>query len=217
MGACLSTQSSEIGKLAEALAKAQGEITGAVKDSQNPFFKSNYADLASVWDACRGPLSKYGLSVIQTTESNIEAGICVITLLAHSSGQWVRGVLPILALKKDPQGVGSAITYARRYALAAIAGIAQVDDDAQSAQGRRVAPEAPGDDDGHPKDMGYRIPFGKFAKRALEEIDILELGDYVNYIEKKAEKDGKPLSGPVKEFVERAVAHIVAFENRASA
>jgi hypothetical protein len=128
-------QSESIAKLAEALSKAQGKIKGAAKDTANPFFKSKYADLASVWDACRDQLSAHGLSVIQTTEDSPD-GATVITTLSHSSGEWIRGRLTLKPVKNDPQGVGSAITYARRYALAAIVGVAPEDDDGEAASGR---------------------------------------------------------------------------------
>ena len=126
--------SEQLNDLAGALAKAQGEMVGAVKDADNPFFKSRYADLASIWDACRGPLTKYGLSVIQTTE--LSADVIVDTTLLHASGQWVRGRLQMTPVKHDPQGVGSCLTYARRYALAAMVGICPVDDDGEAASGR---------------------------------------------------------------------------------
>jgi hypothetical protein len=131
-------QSEQINELAAALAKAQGQITGALKDSSNPFFKSKYADLAACWDACRKQLSENGLSVVQTTEI-LDSQVVVATTLAHSSGQWMRGVLPVKAKDDGPQAQGSGITYARRYALAAIVGLAQIDDDAESAQGRSGA------------------------------------------------------------------------------
>ena len=131
----MSEQSEQIGELAKALAVAQGKITGALKDSSNPFFKSRYADLASVWDACRGPLSENGLAVVQLTESD-DAGVYVATTLAHSSGQWMRSRLRLQPKDSTPQGLGSAITYGRRYALAAIVGVAQVDDDGNAASGR---------------------------------------------------------------------------------
>jgi hypothetical protein len=131
----MSEQSEQIGELAKALAVAQGKITGALKDSSNPFFKSRYADLASVWDACRGPLSDNGLAVVQLTESD-DAGVYVSTTLAHSSGQWIRSRLRLTPKDSTPQGMGSAITYGRRYALAAIVGVAQVDDDGNAASGR---------------------------------------------------------------------------------
>lgn len=138
-------QSLHIGELAGALAKAQGEIKGAAKDAENPFFSSRYSDLASVWDACRGPLSVNELSVTQATDFE-DGQIVLITTLAHSSGQWTRGRLPIRPMKQvkgkgwedsqDPQSIGSAITYARRYALAAIAGVSPADDDGEAASGR---------------------------------------------------------------------------------
>jgi hypothetical protein len=128
----LETQSPSIGALAAALALAQGAMSGAKKDSENPFFRSTYADLASVWDSCRGPLSANGLSVIQTTEAEGDR-VTVVTTLAHASGEWIRGRLAMTPVKADPQGVGSALTYARRYALAAIVGIAPEDDDGNAA------------------------------------------------------------------------------------
>lgn len=123
--------SESIGQLALALSKAQGMIRGAIKDSSNPFFKSKYADLSSVWDACREPLSKNELSVIQ-----IPSDIGVETVLAHSSGEWIRGFLKICPVKNDAQSIGSALTYARRYALAAMVGIAPEDDDGNMATGK---------------------------------------------------------------------------------
>lgn len=134
-------KSEQIDKLATALAKAQAEIKGAVKDSANPFFKSNYADLQSVWDAIREPLTKNGLAVIQTTEAATPDHLELVTTLVHSSGQWVEGRFPILALKRDPQAIGSATSYARRYALAAIVGVYQTDDDAESTQDRSYEPK----------------------------------------------------------------------------
>jgi len=131
--------SEQINELAKALSVAQGQIKGALKDSNNPFFKSKYADLSSVWEACREQLSKNGLSVIQTTCDAPDKGVSVVTTLAHESGQWVRGHLTLEPKDKTPQGYGSAITYARRYALAAIVGVAPEDDDGNAAS-RELAP-----------------------------------------------------------------------------
>lgn len=128
-------QSEQINELAAALAKAQASITGALKDSANPFFKSKYADLASCWDACRKQLTDNGLSVIQTTDIVADT-VVVRTTLAHSSGQWISGILPVKAKDDGPQAQGSGISYSRRYALCAIVGLAQIDDDAEAAQGR---------------------------------------------------------------------------------
>lgn len=128
--------SQEINELATALAKAQGTMGGALKDSANPFFKSKYADLESVWTACRKALSDNGLSVVQST-SGVESGVAVTTTLLHSSGQWMRDTLPLHPKDLSPQGIGSAITYGRRYALAAMVGVYQTDDDGEAAQGRQ--------------------------------------------------------------------------------
>lgn len=124
--------SQSIAAIAAALAKAQGEIKGAAKDSTNPHFKSQYADLASVWEACRAALSKNGLSVIQTPDVTAD-GVFLYTTLAHSSGEWIRGVMPVRPVQDTPQGLGSALTYARRYSLAAMVGVAPEDDDGNAA------------------------------------------------------------------------------------
>lgn len=130
-------QSEHINELATALAKCQGEITPAIKDSANPFFKSKYADLNAVWDACREPLSKHGLAVIQTMDKDEAGNLLLITTLCHSSGQWIRSRSPIPLLKSDPQAMGSSITYMRRYNLSAIVGIStDEDDDGEKAMNR---------------------------------------------------------------------------------
>lgn len=124
--------SEQINELAAALSKAQGEIDGAVKDTVNGFFKNKYADLSSVWAACRKQLSANGISIIQSPEES-ESGIAVETMMMHSSGQWARGRYSMPVSKLDAQAVGSAITYARRYALAAMVGVAPEDDDGNAA------------------------------------------------------------------------------------
>lgn len=132
------SHSPEIGKIAAALVKAQMRIQGAVKDAKNPFFKSTYADLSSVWEACRQPLNDNEIAVVQLTNNGADY-VTVSTMLVHTSGEWIRSDLSLTPKQKDPQGVGSAITYARRYALAAIAGVCPVDDDAEGAMGRNMA------------------------------------------------------------------------------
>jgi len=129
------TTSEQINELAAALAKAQGEMEGASKTAANPFFKSRYADLASVRDACMPALTKYGLSVVQSPSAE-GAVVSVVTLLLHSSGQWISGVASCTAKDDSPQSVGSATTYLRRYSLQSFAGVAPEDDDAEAAQGR---------------------------------------------------------------------------------
>ena len=124
--------SESINELAAALCKAQAEMGGAVKDSSNPFFKSSYADLTSVIKAIKQPFSDNGLSYTQFPVT-FEDRIGVVTRLMHNSGQWLEMDYTLPTVKKDPQASGSAITYARRYALQSIAGIPTADDDAESA------------------------------------------------------------------------------------
>ncbi len=136
--------SEEIKELCTALAKAQGQVENATKSTANLFFKSKYADLASVWDAIREPLSSNGLSVIQQPIDGGVGGITLRTLLMHASGQALESqfTMPVKA-NASAQDVGSALTYARRYALMALVGIAPEDDDGNAASGRSVAKVAP--------------------------------------------------------------------------
>lgn len=129
-------KSDQLNELAKALCIAQGQIKHAVKDSANPFFKSRYADLTSVWDAIREAFQKNGLSVSQIPTTDDDGKPALETVLMHTSGQWLSGVVPINPIKQDPQGLGSAITYMRRYALQAIAGVCADDDDGEAAHGR---------------------------------------------------------------------------------
>ena len=128
-------QSEQINELTKAIVAVQSVIEGAKRDNENPFFKSKYADLQTVWDVCRKPLTDNGLAVVQTND-HADHGVTVVTTLLHTSGQWIRGRLTMRPVKDDPQGIGSCITYARRYALAAMVGIYQTDDDGEGASGR---------------------------------------------------------------------------------
>lgn len=121
--------SATLGSLFAALAKAQGELTSAKKDAFNPHFKSKFADLASVIEACKGPLTKNDLCVVQVAHSKDADGVTIITTLAHKSGEWMRGRLYMPNTKKDAQGMGSAITYGRRYSYQAMVGLAAEEDD----------------------------------------------------------------------------------------
>ena len=125
-------KSEQINELATALAKAQMEISHAFKDSINPHFKSKYADLAAVIDACKIPLAKHGISVTQNLEFLGEKPV-LLTTMVHASGQWIESCAPLFVTKQDSQGIGSALTYMRRYCLASMVGIHQEDDDGNSS------------------------------------------------------------------------------------
>lgn len=127
-------KSEQINEIAKALAAAQSEMKAAKKDATNPFFKSGYATLESVSDACLPALNKHGIAVTQTTARLGDGSLVTLeTTLIHSSGQWIGSVYPVHPTKNDPQSLGSAITYARRYSLAAIAGVTVSDDDGEAA------------------------------------------------------------------------------------
>lgn len=125
-------RSEAIEKLAEALAAAQGEIVGAEKDAKNSHFGAKYSTLAAIWDACRIPLTSHGLSVVQTPGFG-EGCLILETTLLHVSGQWISSELPIQVDTRNLQHVGSALTYARRYSLAAMVGVCPDDDDGEAA------------------------------------------------------------------------------------
>lgn len=132
-------KSESINELAVALAKAQGEIENADKNKVNPHLKSKYADLSEVLNTVRPVLSKFGLSVIQSPSfsSNI---VSVETMLLHSSGQFISDSCSCPVAKQDAQGIGAAITYLRRYSLAAFVGISQEDDDGGKQPQQQPAP-----------------------------------------------------------------------------
>ena len=154
-----------------ALSAAQCKMQNASRDANNPFFNSKYADLASCWDAIREQLGEFGLAICQVPEGNGEK-VEVMTILGHSSGQWISGTITATPMKQernkgwvpspDPQSIGSCITYLRRYALKCFAGIAPEDDDGNAASGRgKAAPhpesqEEPSSNWEHPKQRQQR-------------------------------------------------------------
>jgi hypothetical protein len=132
--------SENIAAISAALAKVQGSLDGARKDSTNPHFKSKYADLTSVWEACREQLSTNEIAVVQAPGEAAEGVVAMTTMLCHSSGEYFSETLTIPLAKVDAQGYGSALTYARRYALAAMVGIAPEDDDGNAATAHGAVP-----------------------------------------------------------------------------
>lgn len=134
----MNTQSENIADLAIALAKAQSENGTVHKDAKNPFFKSNYASLAQVWETVRPALTANGLSVVQLPSQDA-SGYYVESMLIHSSGQWIKCRTYMKPVKEDPQGIGSLISYARRYALQSLVMVCPDDDDGEMAMGRSTS------------------------------------------------------------------------------
>lgn len=140
-----SQQSDAVDLLFGAVSAFLGEVEAPTKNAVNPHFKNRYADLAQVLHVARPVLAKHGLAILQTTGVYGSQLYCVTTL-GHRSGQWMRGYWPIQPTKADPQGYGSALTYARRYGASAILGLAPEDDDGETAIDRNPPlsdPQAP--------------------------------------------------------------------------
>lgn len=207
-------RSTQWGDLMAALAKAQGEIEGAKKDSQNPHFKTSYADLASVWAAIREPLAKNGIVITQWPRVAQNA-VELETIIAHGE-QFISDVLWMPCGKMDAHGIGSAITYARRYALMAAVGVAPEDDDGQGAmEGHK--PGAPGSAGAGTQFRPERRqqsswgPGGKAAAIAEAEADGL-----IDHNRKKGElpkKPGEPTAEETK-AAERALKIKVKTDER---
>lgn len=146
-------KSDSIVKLSKALVKMQSEMGAASKSSDNPFFKSKYADLNSVWEAVAEPLHNNGLAVTQMVGEYVDGTQSLETVLVHESGEWISCKSSIPLAKKDPHGAGSGITYLRRYNLASLTGcLSELDDDANAAadpkkRGKRVIVPTDGAED----------------------------------------------------------------------
>ena len=125
--------SDSIKQIAEALVSAQKEIKFAVKDSTNPHFKSKYANINSVIDAVKKPLNDNGIAILQSLSPSDDNKLHLTTRLIHSSGEWIEDTAVCPIQKQDPQGLGSAISYIRRYSLSALCAVYADDDDGQSA------------------------------------------------------------------------------------
>jgi len=125
-------KSESIAALAKAIALSQLHVENALKSSTNPHFKSKYADLAEILNTVRPVFSANGIAIVQTP--TFESGVASVeTMLCHESGEFISSVCSSPVSKQDAQGIGSAITYLRRYSLAAMCGIAQEDDDGHQA------------------------------------------------------------------------------------
>lgn len=161
--------SDSINELATAFAKAQAKIEGATKDKNNPAFKSKYADLSSVWEACRQALTENGLSVVQVAEGD-GTQATIVTRLMHTSGQWIEGTLIVRPAKTDAQGIGSAITYARRYALAAMVGVCPEDDDGNAASDRNKTERSNNDREAEPHRLMIESMIRAASSMSIDEM-----------------------------------------------
>jgi hypothetical protein len=159
------THSESIQKLAAALVKIAAAVENPHKNAQNPHFRSSYADLAEIINTTRHVCAEHGVALVQSP--GMSDGLCTVeTLMVHESGEWIRGEAASPIQKQDPQGVGSAITYLRRYSLAALLGIAQEDDDGNTASERRDRETGKP----HPRRMGVGAPATDKQKALVERL-----------------------------------------------
>lgn len=156
-------KSDTIGSISKALFVAQQALLPAMKNATNPHLRNKYADLGAVWEACEGALKAAGLVVVQCPGTS-DRGVTLTTTVIHAeSGEWIESDLTMPAGKGDAQAIGSAITYARRYALSAMLGVLAEDDDGEAAQGRGKAEAARNGN-------GPSAPSGADFKRIADQI-----------------------------------------------
>ena len=199
-------KSDSIAKLAMALCEVQKTKLFALTSKKNPFFKSKYADISSVWDAIRLPLTSNGLAITQTFINDNMDGVTIETTLMHISGEYISGSLYIKPEKNTPQGAGSAITYGRRYALMAIVGISPEDDDGERAMARkrnkqRETPKTTTNGSDVPGAVIKKPEPGKtietwdefVARKKLSSAEIKEFEDYITESAKSLGMDAQTL------------------------
>ncbi len=210
--------------ISKAMAEAQKKISHATKDSKNPHFKNDYASLESVINASKESLLEHGIFVIQSVSEK-----SLVTRLQHTSGEFFESSLDLLLSKQDMQGLGSAITYARRYSLASMLNISQADDDGNEAS--KPAPQAkPAQKPIETKNMTprsetieelgeYVVQFGKkLSGQKLKNIDPIQLESYIfDYLEQGAKKNNTPLTGGALELFNKGSAYLKLFVNHDAA
>jgi len=192
--------STDTDKIIPAYIKAEHTVGSVKKTANNPHFRSKYADLEAVMEACSDALEKNGLAVWQSIN---EEGDRLITRLYHSSGQWMEGYTPLIIAKNDMQGLGSAYTYARRYGLMSIMGIAPEDDDGNAASAKVIPlpvkkPEAKKVENAHVEE----------AKAILSEIkQITEVKELNWFLKKNAQRiaDVREASTVTYEYLQQRV------------
>lgn len=232
-------RSTEVAELFKALAQAQGEFTNAVENKNNPAFKSDYADLASVRAAVKAPLAKHGLAIMQHPIT-LNGQLWLQTSLVHSSGQYVASAFALNVEKPTMQGLKSAITYARRASMLSILGIAESDDDDGNEAEAYPKPKAPAPVKAKPEpkaqttpavpaqatqasqdsfeSLGELVcPVGSLKGKPLKEVSTNDLGKYLDGLNNWLEKN--KTDAATAEFYNKAESYygkLVEVEERAA-
>ena len=208
-------QSETIGKLNTALASAQAEIGHATKDAQNSHLHNRYATLGSTIDEIKPVLAKHGLAVVQMPGFDADSGVVTLeTMLTHTSGEWIRGCAGAPAPKRDPQGVGSAVTYLRRYSLAALFNMSQEDDDGEGAKGNGKPAPQKRQHDNYPSDTPrpvekkaepwmVKMPIGRKKGTLLGDLSEKDLESAANWIVENNPEKFAQLRQDIEDTLER--------------
>ena len=203
--------SESIKEISSALITTQAALTEAKYDSKNPHFKSDYASLEAFLKIARPELAKNGLAVTQGVGGDKDSMVLQTTLM-HRSGEFVTYEMPLLLTKQDMQGLGSAVTYARRYSLSALLGMGSEDDDGNHASAPQKQQSIPSpfldDEIDRPDPSNFKITFGKYSGKQIKDIDPFALDGYVKYILDESRKKQKPITGNVQSFVSNAEAFL---------
>lgn len=193
-------QSVSIKELASALSKAQAEMHSAKKLGRNPHYKSTHATLESFLDGIREPFAKYGLALSQPVDVDADGRVYLATILMHSSGEWLKSARPLCEKSCDPQGVGSSITYARRYDGMSMVGMPAEDDDGERAMARHKETETKKEEPKKAIDFIFPFP-GPWKGKRLGELTPQDLFLYVEDMIQQAKKAGKELKPQAQELV----------------
>lgn len=183
--------SESIANIAAALVAAQADIKAVGKDSVNPHFKSKFASLDSIIDMVRPALSKHGLAIVQgatlpESHDGVLIGFTVETMLVHKSGEWITNGAVLPMVKADPQGAGAAMTYGRRYSLAALLSISTDEDDDgnhASTPTTRAAKSSASTNQGNPSEK--LMPFGKTKGQKLGDLTADQLQSTITWCREK--------------------------------
>lgn len=204
-------KSDTVNELFTALSKAQGLFSSVKFDKKNPFFNnSKYASLSATQEMYREPLAKNGLALIQSIQTEGE-DFYIETVLTHSSGQWLSDRIRLLIEKKSMQGLGSATTYAKRYAAQSLLGICGDDDDdgnAAEPKPRAQSEHNQSTEKQLPKDI--IMPFGKSKGKRLGEIDLDTLQTAAAWLSAEIKKDPKPKNVKQMQFIYGQIKTLLA-------
>jgi hypothetical protein len=202
-------RSESISKIAPALLKAQQDMGNAKKDSKNPFYKSSYADLNSVREVVTDPLHQNGVSILQLNTPGESGRNFVTTVLLHISGEFISSDTEIICKEaNNPQALGSAISYARRYGLSSMLSVGAEDDDGNAASNIKRKSEIVSNKPlehavNQDSSAGeYVIQVGQKLKgKKLREVSMSELISFAKWLEESAKQQNRSISASALEFI----------------